>query len=237
MANSSSKVLLTWLGRFLKVVMVVVLMPLAGGLLIGFLDQLNVITASGVDVREWLGWGFVVYLGVHILLYRPVPIFQISHRVFAALAGWLFGGQVASVEGQGGKGKGKGAKADPASQGSTLVAFSPYVIPSYTVLVCAVAWGLTRWLDRAWLDAPVSLLIGVTMAFHWLMTADELQQQREKWHVETYLLAIGLIFMLTVIIGGASASWALPEVSFVQALTDGMVRAKAFYATIMHRLF
>ncbi|MBI3010917.1 MAG: hypothetical protein HYY58_00270, partial [Candidatus Omnitrophica bacterium] len=60
----------------------------------------------------------------------------------------------------------------------------------YTVLVCAAAWGFGRWLDRAFVDGPSSFLVGMTMAFQWLMTADELQQQRGRWHLETYLLSI-----------------------------------------------
>lgn len=229
--------------RLIKGVMVAVLVPLAIGLLLGILQQLDVTSLSGRTFREWVQLGFVAYVGIHIVLYRPVAIFQASHRIFSALAVWLFGGQVASVEQssgvQHGKGKsgGKGAKAQAGSQGSTLVAFSPYVIPLSTVLVCAAGWLLSRWLDRTILDAPVSILIGATLAFHWLMTADDLQQQRSRWHLETYLIAVGLIFVLTLLIGGACVPWAIPEFSFVRALAEGLVRAQAIYTVLLERLF
>ena len=238
MAKASSK-LTEWLGRFIKAVMVAFLLPLAVGLLLGILEQLEVVSLSGGTFREWIGYGFMTYVWVHLLLYRPAPLFQASHRLFSSIAAWLFGGQVASVEQSGsGKGKGgKGAKGDAAVQGSTLVAFSPYVIPLYTILVCAGGWLLTRWWDRTLLDGPVSFLIGLTAAFHWLMTADDLQQQRARWHLETYLLAIGLVFVLTLLIGAACLPWAIPEFAFTRALADGFSRTQAIYTTIIQRVF
>ena len=227
------------LGRLVKALMVAVLLPLAIGILMGILEQLDAVSLSGGTFREWVGYGFMTYIGLHILLYRPVPLFQANHRLFSSLAAWLFGGQVTSVEqAGGGKGKGaKGAKGDSHAQGSTLVAFSPYVIPLYTVLMCGLGWMLTRWWNRTLLDGPVSFLIGVTIAFHWLMTADDLQQQRARWHVETYLLAIGLVFILTLLIAAACLPWVIPEFSFTRALAEGFSRTQGMYTTIIQRLF
>ena len=230
------------LARFLKALMVAVLVPLAIGLLLGIVEQLDLVSLSGATFRSWIESGCLTYVGLHVLLYRPVPLFRASHRLFSAIAVWLFGGQVSSVGGSGGggggKGKGgKGAKGDPASQGSPLVAFSPYVVPVYTILVCAVGWFLGRWCDRTLIDGPVSFFIGVTIAFQWLMTADDLQQQRERWHIETYLLAIGLVFLLTLLIGAACLPWAIPEFSFVRALAEGLSKTQAIYTTVIQRLF
>ena len=216
--------------------MVAVLIPLAVGLLQGILEELDIMSSTGgASYRQWVTWGFVAYVGVHVLLYRPVPLFRVSHRIFSVLAVWLFGGQVTSVEGAGGS-KGKGAKGD-AAQGSTLVAFSPYVIPLYVILVAAAGWLLRQWLGRMLVDGPVTFLIGVMMAFHWLMTADDLQQQRERWHLETYLLAIGLVFVVTLLLGGACLPWAVPEFSFLRAVAEGFTKAQAIYATLVQRLF
>ena len=238
MAKTGSS-LIAGLARLIKIVMVVVLIPLVAGLLLGLLDQLDIVSLSGGTFHQWVTWGFVTYVGIHVLLYRPVPVFRASHGLFSALAVWFFGGQVGSMEpGSAEKGKGaKGAKGGSVAQGSTLVAFSPYVVPLYTILVSAAGWLLSRWVERSWLDGPVAFLLGLTIAFHWLMTADDLQQQRDRWHVETYLLAIELVFVLTLLIGGACLPWAVPDVSFVRALGDGLARAQAIYAAIIQRLF
>lgn len=232
------------LGRLVKFVMVALVLPLAIGLFTALVEQLDVLSASGGSFREWASWGFVTYIGLHLLLYRPRPVFEISHRMFSAIAVWLFGGQVAPVDeassggasrgkGSGKKGRGGGEK----GQGSTLVAFSPYVIPLYTVLACALARLLTAWFDRRFIDGPAAFLVGLTIAFHWVMTADDLQEQREQWHIETYLLAIGLVFVLTLVLAGFALPLAMPEVSFIRALADGFARAGDIYRTLVDQLF
>ena len=237
MAKTGSNIL-SALGRVVKCAMVAVLIPLAAGLLQSVLQELDMITTSRGTFRQWMEWGFATYVWIHLLLYRPVTLFRVSHRLFSILAVWIFGGQVSTVGAEGGKGKGgKGGKGEMPAEGSTLVAFSPYVIPLYAILVCAAALLLHRWLDRAFVDAPVSFLIGLLFAFHWLMTAEDLQRQRDRWHAETYLLAIGLVFVVTLLIGGACLPWAVPEFSFLRVLSDGLVRTQAIYAALIRQLF
>ena len=242
MAAPSSS-LAAGLGRLIKIGMVALIVPLIIGLLQSFLEALEIATASGPTYRQLVTWGFLAYVGMHVLLYRPAGLFRVSHRMFSLLAVWLFGGQVATVEAKGG-GKGKrgkneegGSETRTSGEGSTLVAFSPYVIPLYVILVCPSALLLRQRLDARWVDAPAGFLLGFLMAFHWLMTADDLQQQRERWHVETYLLAIGLVFVLTLLLGGACLPWAAPGFSFVTALSDGLSRTQAIYSLLVHRLF
>jgi hypothetical protein len=232
------------IGRMVKALMVVLVLPLAIGLLLGILEQLDLASPAGATFRQWIGWGFCTYLGIHILLYRPVTLFRGSRQLFSSIALWLFGGQVASVDSSVGdkeKGKGakgaKGSKGDAGGQGSTLVAFSPYVVPLYAVLICLIGWALRQWWDRAYIDGAISFLVGLAIAFHWLMTADELQQQRERWHLETYLLAISLVFMMTLVIGALCLPLAVPEFSFLRAWADTLTRTQAIYTAIVHRLF
>ena len=225
--------------------MVAVVLPFAIGLLVSLLGQLELVSLAGTSFREWVAWGFLTYVGVHVLLVRPAALFRISRQVFSSIAVWLFGGQVTNVEdAESGKASGKSTKSaaphgtdDPVAQGSTLVAFSPYVVPVYTVLVCAGGWAMGRWWDRTFLDGPVAFGIGLTMAFHWLMTADELQQQRRRWHLETYLLALSLVFVVTLLIAAACLPWAVPELSFIQTLAEGFSRTQAIYTSITQRLF
>ena len=243
MASPSSS-LAAAVGRVIKVAMVALIVPLILGLLQSFLTALEVETSSGRTYRELVTWGFMTYVGMHVLLYRPTGLFRISHRLFSSIAVLLFGGQVASVEAKGaGKGKrgkgeeGGGAETRTTGEGSTLVAFSPYVIPLYVILVSLAALLLRHRVDSKWVDDPAGFLLGFLMAFHWLMTADDLQQQRERWHVETYLLAIGLVFVLTLLIGGACLPWAVPGFSFIAALSDGLSRTQVIYAMLVNRLF
>lgn len=234
------------LGRLLKAAMVAVVVPAAIGLLLGVLAQLEQPSISGASALHWVRVGFGAYVGLHLLLYRPEPVFRFSHRLFSTVAVWLFGGQVASTEGgapsppggKGGKPAKRGKREGGGAEGSTLVAFSPYVVPLYLVLVCFAAWLLRRaGADRIWLDGPAAALIGVTAAFHWVMTADDLQRQRDRWHLETYLLALGLVFWLTLLIGAAALPLAVPEFSALESLRDGFAQTGAIYRWLVQTLF
>jgi len=239
MAKPSSDRFTTLLARVVKGVMVAILVPVAAGLFQGIRQQVDRLSVGGVAYHEWMACGFFTYVWLHLLLYRPAALFRISHRMFSVLAVWLFGGQVASVGAPpGGKGySGKAERREGVAEGSPLVAFSPYVIPLYTVLTCATGWVLTRWWDRVFVDGVVSFFIGATSAFHWIMTADDLQTQRSRWHVETYLLALELVFVLTLLIGSLSLPLAIPEFSFVQALADGLTNAQAIYTAVVRLIF
>ena len=232
----------TVIGRLIKAIVVAALIPLVIGLLLGVVEQFKSAGVAGASVARWLAWGFCTYLGVHLLLYRPASLFRISRALFSTLAVWLFGGHVTSVE-HAGRSKGKqgaakqGKDRGGGAQGSALVAFSPYVIPLSTVLVCALGGVLSRWIEPSRFEGAIGALLGMTMAFQWLMTAEELQQQRDQWHVETYLLALCLVFVLTLVLAAACVPWALPEFSFTQALSEGMARTHAIYATVWQRLF
>jgi hypothetical protein len=236
--SSSRRGVRAVLARIVKWLMVAVLIPVAIGLFQGVLQQLETLSSSGALYRTWVERGFLTYVWLHLLLYRPVALFRASHRVFSLLAAWLFGGQVTSVQEAGGKGR--SARADGGEKttaSSPLVAFSPYVVPLPTLVICVAGWVFGRWLEPAVADAMFSFLIGLTMAFHWIMTADDLQQQRARWHVETYLLALGLVFILTLLIAAVGLPLVVPEFSFVHALGTGFERTQALYTSLVQNLF
>ena len=231
------------LARLIKMVVVCLLIPLVIGLVEAFVEQL-VFAGGGWDAKTWALRGGAVYVGVHVLLYKPVSLFAAGRTMFATLALWLFGGQVASVEKGAAKSEsGKSAKGSKSKSGSagsgstTLVAFSPYVVPLWTIVVCLMAWAASHVVSRQWIDAPSAALIGASLAFHWLMTADELQQQRSRWPIETYVLALALIFVLTLFIAAACVPLAMPEFSFVQTLAAGLSKTQAMYAAVWQQLF
>lgn len=239
------------LSRILKGLTVAVLLPVVVGLLVGVRERLAAVDVAGTALLAWVDRGALTYAGIHLLLYRPEALFRASHRVFSTIAVWLFGGQVASVDqassGGGrrakkGDDKGKDEKAGKRSagpQGSVLVAFSPYVVPIYTILVCLAGWGSAQFAQvEIYRLAPiVGFLAGLTLMFHWLMTADDLQEQRSRWHLETYLIAVALVFLVTLVIGAACLPWAVPEFSFGPAVSEGVSRAQSIYATLIQRLF
>lgn len=224
--------------RLLKWVMLAVVWPLGIGILMSLLKQLERDSSELMTIRGWMTRGLLGYAGIHLFLYRPVALFRASHHLFSLLALWLFGGQVASVEQRGeSRSAKKSKKPSGSSQGSALVAVSPYVIPLAVVLVCAVGWMFGRWMDPELLTGPLSVLIGAAAGFHWLMSAEALQQQRAQWTIETYLLALGLVFVLTLLIGSACLPWAISDFSFTEMLAGGLSQAQVIYRDMLHGVF
>lgn len=245
-AASSFAVLL---GRFLKTIIVILLLPIPIGVLYEIIEQLSAIQIRGIAASELMRWGFLGYVGFHIILYRPAALFRAMHWIFSTLAAWLFGGQVSTTEealaaAGDGKRKGKRSFKEPSaasgkSQGSPLVAFSPYVVPMSVVLVSVLGWLGLAFAEnyRTSIEPLLFIALGSSVAFHWMMTADELQPQREQWHLETYLLAVILVFLLTLLIGGACLWWVLPDYSHYHALADGWERAAGIYRAAIRSLF
>ena len=232
--------------RLLKVLMAaLVLPPLVIGLVSLLRNHLLIDTQLGrATFLDWVDRGFITYLGVHVLLYRPVTLFKACHRMFAVLAAWLFGGQVSSTTerpssgGHHRKGKGSAAAAESGgAEGSTLVSFSPYAVPFAMILVCIAGWLVRRWVDSPWVNVLSAFFIGVAIAFHWTMTADDLQQQRKRWYVETYLLAIELVFVITVLVGAMCLPMVVPGFSFIQWLSDALLQTRVIYGAAFERLF
>ena len=233
------------LARLVKSVMVVLLVPAVIGLVQATLHYLDTIPLQHRTASYWIQWGFVAYTAVHLLLYRPRPVFLASHRMFSVLATWLFGGHVTSVEDGSAatrtsrrrRTRGNGDEVSSGAAGSPLLVFSPYVIPFYTLLVCGLASLLRPWVPAMYLEIPAVFLVGVTLAFQWIMTADDLQEQREQWYMETYLLAIVFVFLFTLILACVTLPWVLPSFSFSAAMADGVARAHAVYDGIWRQLF
>lgn len=232
-----------WLGRLLKAVIACATIPLIIGLAGALIQQADAVPAGPRSVGQWFRIGCWIYLGIHLLFYQPKALFQFQHGLLSRMATWLFGGQVATVEPDTGKGKGKtksrAAKSDSSGkpEGSTLVAVSPYLVPFYSVLVCGLAWLIRRWTQHWWVDAGAALLLGGSVMLHWVMTADDLREDRERFPLTTYVLTIGLIGVLTLGLISLVLPLVAPGVSPAELLTDAWARTRAIYASLVQTLF
>ena len=249
MAKARSKISQI-IGRLVKGAVGILLIPPVLGMALGLYRPLKAIGAGEWSCAQWFFWGAASYVGFHLLLYKPRTLFGLNHALLARLAVWLFGGQVSTVGGEGaeaapaapkpkGKGKGKGKDKDTKSGAgaSTLVVLSPYLVPLYVVLVCVLTWAATQWVSASFLNAFVSLLIGVALCFHLVMTADELQQDRDRFPIEMYLIALTISSLFSLMITGLCLPMALPELSWSSLFGEAASSTGLIYAAIFRTLF
>jgi len=228
-------ILTRWLGRLVKALIGAALVPPVIGLARGISHQLEPLPAGGRSFAEWGLIGTAGYLGLHLLFYKPATLFQAQHQLLSRLSAWLFGGQVATVAP---KGERKSSKVkSPSEGGSTLLVLSAYLVPLYSVLVCLASWVLHRWWGLGWLDAGTGVLIGASLTMHWVMTADDLQQRRERFPFDVYLPALGLIGLISLLIVGGCLPLAAPGFSVPGMLAEALAQAGAIYAAVFRALF
>lgn len=248
MAKPISK-LANFLSRLVNVTVGILLIPPVIGLLAGLRSQLAAVPVGDKSFFDWTVIGVAGYVTLHLLFYRPVALFRVQHGLLSRLAQWLFGGHVSTTGGKGARGaersekprgKGKDDEGGAPASGSTLLVVSPYVFPLYPVLACALAWALKHWLDPSVVDAPAAVVIGATLALHWVMTADDLQGGRaakSRVPLDTHLIALGMIGVISLLIVGAALPMAAPDVSWPAMLSEALARAGAIYSTVIQRLF
>ncbi len=244
MAKSSSKSP-PLLGRLVKACVGVLLLPPVVGLAWGLWRQLDSITVGLHSALWWFLWGFGGYVSVHVLLLKPAFLFQLNHTLLERLAVWLFGGQVTTVGSEEpaparksrgrGKDEANGASAPP----STLVSFSPYLVPLYVVLATIALWSATRWLQRpwSWWDQAVSVAVGVALGFHIAMTGEDLQEHGDQFPLETRLVAVAICVAGSVLVTSLCMPLALPAFSLPGVFTDMGTSTHAIYARIFQTLF
>ncbi|MBI4323060.1 MAG: hypothetical protein HY596_02145 [Candidatus Omnitrophica bacterium] len=229
-----------WIGRLVKLVIGLLLVPPFLGVAAGVWRQLGEGAAGSKSFADWALLGIVGYVGVHLFVVQPKALFRAQHRLLSTLSVWLFGGQVTTEPPKGEKKsekteKGKGSA--EGAQGSTLLVLSPYLIPLYTMLACVASWVLKRSLHSELLDPITAVLIGASLSLHWVMAADDLQQNRKRFPVDAYLLALVLIGLVSSVVVALCLPMAVPSFSVPGVFAEAMRQAHAIYAAVFGALF
>ncbi len=135
--------------------------------------------------------GVLAYLVFHLLVIRPVYIYVLAHECAHVLATWISGGHVVSfsVTPSGGN--------VVTSKTNFFIELSPYFVPVYTLVLGAIYVILKGMrADIPNMSVIFVFLVGFTLAFHFVMTAEIMKMQQSD------IAKSGLIFSLVVIFVG-----------------------------------
>ncbi len=229
-------------GKSLKILLGVVLIPIAVGATQAFLAELN---HSGAGARSFLT-GLAVYLFIHLVVYKVKWLYDIGHAVLSRLASFCFGGKVVAMGAGGGggdkpSGKGqknaKGGEPGGADGGSPLVALSPCLVPVYVILaavaIAAAGWwrDLGRW-NQAWAG-----VLGALLTFHWMMTLETIQQRKETIASAGYVLSVVLIYLSSLSLTAAVLPWVVRSFDGLAYVASTYDASRALYVAVFHQLF
>ncbi len=177
------------------------------------------IAISGVsiysDSLRLLERGALAYLVFHIFIWRPAYIYVWGHEMVHVVATWICGGQVQdfNVAAEGG--------GVVTSKTNFFIELSPYFIPIYTLLAIAVYFGLKMFSAEVPHATEIFLfVIGMTLAFHFVMTSEILRVQQPDILKSGYTFSFVLIFIGNLVITMAvfSPVFGISFIEFVKEL-------------------
>lgn len=186
------------------------------------------ILISGIDPASGalhvLERGVLIYLLFHVLVIRPAYLYVLGHELVHVIATWLCGGRVVSfnVSPAGGN--------VVTSKTNFFIELSPYFVPLYTILLGPL-FILFKAMNK---DVPQMsgiflFLVGLTLAFHFVMTTEVLKVQQSDVVKSGFIFSIILIFIGNLVITMAVFSPVFDNISFLGFLKSSTAYSKEIY--------
>lgn len=174
--------------KWMKTIVAVLLLPVCAG---AGMALWRVVQSSGGADTTWIPLlaGAVCWLGIYLLLPKPMWVYVFGHELTHAISAWAFGGRVKRF-----KATGKGGHV-VITKSNFLIALAPYFFPLYAILVVLVfvmgdlVWNWQRYL--AWFH----LSLGVAYSFHVTLTAHILHTRQSDITEQGYLFSAVVIFL------------------------------------------
>lgn len=190
----------------LKSFFVVLLIPLVIGVTAAFLEDLRLMHTA---VSGAFGWGVVVYLILHILLYQPSKAFDTGKKMAEKAVGFL----------------------------TPLVKITGFLFPFFTLLSFVLYYFAALIWKQTDLFPLFSFFASFTFTMHMVMTANNLKNKQPGALRENYLFSIFLIYCLNMMIIAGAFSFLSDDFSFIH-FSQGIGRvAGAIYSASFRQLF
>ncbi len=212
--------------KFFKTIIGILLIPVAISMGRTFGESILGISVFS-DTLRMLERGILVYLLVHVLVFRPVCIYVLGHEFVHAVATWICGGHVLSF------------KVTPSggnvvtSTTNFFIELSPYFVPIYTVLLGPIFFGLkTLGKEPPHMWDIFIFLVGFTLAFHIVMTVDALRLKQQDVQKSGFIFSFIPIFLGNLIIIMAVFCPIFSSISFIDFIKSSATRSYEMYSLI-----
>ncbi|MBN2507815.1 MAG: hypothetical protein JXQ71_14090 [Verrucomicrobia bacterium] len=156
----------------------------------------RVLRATGNADTFWVVFfgGAASWLGIYLLLPKPMRIYVLGHELTHVLWTWLFGGRVKRF-----KASARGGHV-VVTRTNFLIVLAPYFFPLYAVIVVlCFLLGRLLWNGSA-LQVWFHLLIGAAYAFHVTLTWNALQTRQTDIASQGYFFSAVVIFLGNVLV-------------------------------------
>lgn len=175
--------------------------------------------------------GAVVYLVIHTVLFKPNIVYIFGHELTHALAAFISFGKV-----KGFKVSKKGGTVKT-TKSNLFISLSPYFFPTYTLIIILLWIIAKQFWDVRDLISAFLFAVGLTLAFHFVMTVEFLKTKQPDLIKSGYLFSIALIYFINLSIAALILNFVFTDFSFKTYMTDAYVVGKDMYAWLFRQMF
>jgi hypothetical protein len=179
--------------KWVKTLLAVLLLPVCTGAVWALW---KVVRASGQADTIWVATvcGAACWLGIYLLLPKPMWVYVFGHELTHAIWTWAMGGKVRQF-----KATSQGGHVI-VSKSNFLIALAPYFFPLYAILV-ALAFRAGEWVWN-WRHYVVwfHLLLGAAYAFHVTLTWHILKERQTDISEQGYLFSAVVILLGNMVV-------------------------------------
>ncbi|MCM8783952.1 MAG: M50 family metallopeptidase [Candidatus Omnitrophica bacterium] len=219
-----------WL-RVLKFILGILLIPFCFGTTVSLYHQISKISSYSTEEVVFL-WGVVLYIVMHIFIFKPQRIYVFGHEMVHALFSWLSGGKIKKIKisDEGGE-----VKTDKIN---FLTLIAPYIFPTYTLLfsILFFVFDASYKLDIIYLRLFLFLL-GFSLTMHILMTAETLRRIQPDLIQAGYLFSIVLIYLVNISLMAFVLSRIFSYFSFSSFFNLSLGLTRNIFSRILNQLF
>ena len=190
----------------LKLVLAILLLPLVIGVTVSFWQNLVNMDRA---VSAAFGWGVVVYLILHILLYEPAQVFDTGKKITEKAMTFL----------------------------SPLVKVGGFCIPIFTILAFAFYFVASKIWTQYNLFPSFIFVASFTLTMHLVFTANALKGKQAGVLKENYFFSIFLIYLINMLIVAGAFTFLSNSFSFLSFIKKSGEVAGAIYTVSFKQLF
>lgn len=216
--------------RIFKVLIGILLLPVALAETLAFTGQLTQMQQLE-GLSTYFLKGVIIYLIMHLILYKPNYFYVLGHEIAHALATLICGGQVSSfrISSRGG--------GVLSTKSNFFIALFPYFFPTYTLFFWLVYFLFSLFRDISAYVSYFLFLVGFSLTMHIVMTVDSLKVKQSDILKTGYLFSVSLIYILNLLLVALILSLVFKDFSFSGFFHSTVEQAGSSYYAIYEYLF
>lgn len=218
--------------KTLKMIIGILLLPLIVSVSVAFYKQFGNIEVVFAKDQQYFLWGIVVYCFIQLFLFKPVHMYVLGHEAVHALATWICFGRVKSFKISSTSGSVSSSKSN------LFISLSPYFVPFYGILLIIGYYLINSFFSKDILTRQYFMfLLGMTLAFHIVMTMDTLKTRQPDLIKGGYLTSAILIYIINLLIIAGTLELLFEGFSFRSFLNNAYLMTADIYKLIFRQLF